>query len=142
MQIAPIDIVLLLVALAACGYCFMLNRRLRALHDTRKGVGAAILALSDTISKMNTVSEASNRQAKTAAEALELQMRLARELATKLDRLVQDGQKTSEEIAGKMQIFRQREENAALLFDEGAAPTPPRMRHPDNTQRYRYGDDK
>jgi len=68
MQIAPIDIALLLVALVAGGYCFLLNKRLKTLQDTREGMGATIQALSDTISKMNGVTEASGQQARAMAE--------------------------------------------------------------------------
>jgi len=47
------DIVIILVSFAACGYCFVLNRRLKALQNTKDGLGATIVAMTKSISVMS-----------------------------------------------------------------------------------------
>lgn len=125
MPIAPIDIALLLVALAACGYCFMLNQRLKALQDTREGVGATIIALSESISKLNALTMDSGQQARAAAEALNLQMKQSRELSARLEKLVHEARETSERVSANMPDRAKEETCAALLFDEGHVPRTP-----------------
>ena len=43
LPIQPTDIAIFLVSFAACVYCFILSRRLKALQDTRDGLGATSL---------------------------------------------------------------------------------------------------
>lgn len=57
MPISTPDLGILLVSLAACGYCFVLSRRLRALQNTKEGLGATITALSNSISDMSVASQ-------------------------------------------------------------------------------------
>lgn len=118
MPVAPIDIALLLVALVASAYCFLLNRRLRALHDTREGMGNTILALSETISKMNSVTEASGRQARSMAEALDLQMRKTKALSEKMEQLVSRGEETSKVLASQIGNLNAIDTNNSFLFEE------------------------
>lgn len=71
MDIQPADIAIILVSLAACAYCFVLSRRLKALQDTRDGLGATIMALSKSIAAMSATTQ------ETRAHAGELATRLA-----------------------------------------------------------------
>lgn len=70
MSIQPIDIVLLLVSVAACGYCAILSRRLRALQDTKDGLGATILALSKTIAAVSSSTDDARDNAGNLAKHL------------------------------------------------------------------------
>ncbi len=51
------DIAILLVSSAACIYCFVLSRRLKALQNTKDGLGATIVALSKSISAMSSTKD-------------------------------------------------------------------------------------
>ncbi len=53
MNIQPTDIAILLISAAACIYCIVLNRRLKALQDTKDGLGATIVAFSKSVSDMS-----------------------------------------------------------------------------------------
>ncbi len=52
MNIQPTDIAILLISAAACIYCIVLNRRLKALQDTKDGLGATIVTFSKSVSDM------------------------------------------------------------------------------------------
>ncbi len=80
MSVQPTDIAIILVSLAACGYCFVLSRRLKALQDTRDGLGATIMALSKSISAMSATTQ------ETRAHAGELATRLSK-LLDEADRM-------------------------------------------------------
>jgi regulator of replication initiation timing len=54
MNFEPTDIAIVLVSFAACVYCFVLNRRLKALQNTKDGLGATIMAMSKSISAMSS----------------------------------------------------------------------------------------
>ena len=75
MSVQPTDIAIILVSLAACAYCFVLSRRLRALQDTKDGLGATIMALSKSISAVSSTTQ------DTRAKAGELASQLSRQLA-------------------------------------------------------------
>ncbi|KCZ87466.1 hypothetical protein [Hyphomonas jannaschiana] len=74
MQIQATDIAIILVSFAACVYCFVLNRRLKALQDTRDGLGATIMAMSKSIAAM------SNSTRETRSHVGEMAARLATQL--------------------------------------------------------------
>lgn len=56
------DIVIILVSFAACGYCFVLNRRLKALQNTKDGLGATIVAMTKSISTMSASTQETRLQ--------------------------------------------------------------------------------
>ena len=72
MPISPFDIAIILISSVACIYCIVLSRRLRALQNTRNGLGATIKALSDSISAVSATTD------ETRYHAGELGTRLAR----------------------------------------------------------------
>ena len=72
MPISPFDIAIILISSVACIYCIVLSRRLRALQNTRNGLGATIKALSDSISAVSATTD------ETRFHAGELAARLAR----------------------------------------------------------------
>lgn len=72
MPISPFDIAIILISSVACLYCIVLSRRLKALHNTRNGLGATIKALSDSISAVSATTD------ETRLHAGELAARLAR----------------------------------------------------------------
>lgn len=70
MNIPITDIVIIMVCLAACGYCALLNQRLKALQNTKDGLGATIVALSKSVSTMTNTTDQTRRQAGELAERL------------------------------------------------------------------------
>ncbi|MEM7329958.1 MAG: hypothetical protein AAF437_14550 [Pseudomonadota bacterium] len=72
MPISPFDIAIILISSVACLYCIVLSRRLKALQNTRNGLGATIKALSDSISAVSTTTD------EARFHAGELAARLAR----------------------------------------------------------------
>ncbi|MEL6859842.1 MAG: hypothetical protein AAFO74_15750 [Pseudomonadota bacterium] len=72
MLISPFDIAIILISSVACMYCIVLSRRLKALQNTRNGLGATIKALSDSISAVSATTD------ETRYHAGELAARLAR----------------------------------------------------------------
>lgn len=76
MSVQPTDIAIILVSLAACAYCFVLSRRLKALQDTKDGLGATIMALSKSISAVSATTQDTRMH--------------AGELATRLTKLLAD----------------------------------------------------
>lgn len=57
MSIQPTDIAIFLVSFAACIYCFVLSKRLKALQNTKDGLGATITALSSSIAQMSSTTQ-------------------------------------------------------------------------------------
>lgn len=57
MNIQPTDIAIFLVSFAACVYCFVLSKRLKALQNTKDGLGATITALSSSIAQMTSTTQ-------------------------------------------------------------------------------------
>jgi predicted unusual protein kinase regulating ubiquinone biosynthesis (AarF/ABC1/UbiB family) len=57
MTIQPTDIAIFLVSFAACVYCFVLSKRLKALQNTKDGLGATITALSTSIAQMTSTTQ-------------------------------------------------------------------------------------
>lgn len=85
MSVQPTDIAIILVSIAACIYCFVLSRRLKALQDTKEGLGATIIAMSKSISAMSATTQ------ETRAHA--------GELASRLTQLLGDADKMCARIA-------------------------------------------
>lgn len=84
MSIQPTDIAIFLVSFAACIYCFVLSKRLRALQNTRDGLGATITALSNSISQMS----ATTQDTRVRVESM----------ATRLSHLITEADKTSQKL--------------------------------------------
>ncbi len=57
MSVQPTDIAIFLVSFAACIYCFVLSKRLKALQNTKDGLGATITALSTSIAQMSSTTQ-------------------------------------------------------------------------------------
>jgi predicted nucleic acid-binding Zn-ribbon protein len=66
----PSDIAIFLISAAACIYCIVLSRRLKALQNTKDGLGATIVAFSES---MSALSASTNE---TRAQVLQLANRL------------------------------------------------------------------
>lgn len=64
------DIALLLVSASACLYCFLLSRRLKALQNLKKGLGASIVSLSDAIAKTSVAAQEARLSASESADKL------------------------------------------------------------------------
>ena len=68
--IQPTDIALFLVSAAACAYCFVLSRRLKALQDTRDGLGATIMAMTKSVSAVSSATSETRSQTNEIATRL------------------------------------------------------------------------
>ncbi|MFN3607886.1 MAG: hypothetical protein ACK4Y9_02365 [Hyphomonas sp.] len=78
-SIQPTDVAIFLVSFAACIYCFVLSKRLRALQDTKDGLGATITAMTNSVSAMSQATH----DTRTRVESM----------ATRLAHLISDGEK-------------------------------------------------
>lgn len=83
-SIEPTDIAIFLVSSAACIYCFVLSKRLKALQNTRDGLGATITALSNSISQMS----ATTQDTRVRVESM----------ATRLAHLISEAEKTCKKL--------------------------------------------
>lgn len=77
MIVQPTDIAIFLVSFAACGYCIVLSRRLKALQNTKDGLGATILALSKSVSAVSSAAQDTRAQTGELANRLSLVMKEA-----------------------------------------------------------------
>ncbi len=89
MTIQPTDIAIFLVSFAACIYCIVLSRRLKALQNTKDGLGATIMALSQSISAMSTTTKDTRLQAGEIASRLAQLMAESGAMCTRLEVLTE-----------------------------------------------------
>ncbi|KCZ92207.1 DUF6468 domain-containing protein [Hyphomonas johnsonii] len=87
MNFEPTDIVIVLVSLAACAYCFVLNRRLKALQNTKDGLGATIMAMSKSISAMSSSTQETRSHVGEMATRLQRQLDEANQMCKRLETL-------------------------------------------------------
>ena len=94
MAIQPIDVVLFLVSFAACFYCFVLSRRLRALHDTKEGIGATIMALTKSISTVSNTAQSTKEHTAEMIVRLAAQLQEAEAACARMEALISELQET------------------------------------------------
>ncbi len=102
MSVQPIDIALFLVSFAACFYCLVLSRRLKALHDTKDGIGATIMALSKSISTMSTTTDETRAKASEMATQLSSLLDEADRMCARIKNLTQTMEKTQEKSSQRV----------------------------------------
>ena len=90
MSIQPPDIAIFLVSFAACAYCIVLSRRLKALQNTKDGLGATIMALSQSISAISSTSKETRLQAEEVVSRLAQLLDESGQMCTRLEFLTQD----------------------------------------------------
>lgn len=90
MSIQPADIAIFLISFAACAYCIVLSRRLKALQNTKDGLGATIMALSNSISAMSSTTKDTRNYAGELASQLAKLMTDADTMCRKIERLTND----------------------------------------------------
>ena len=108
MLVSPFDIAIILISAVACIYCMVLSRRLRALQNTRNGLGATIKALSDSISAVSSTTDETRYH--------------AGELASRLAHLIEDARIASERIERLTADMKQTETQSAQRFDQVQHP--------------------
>jgi chromosome segregation ATPase len=89
MDIQLTDISLFAVSFTACIYCFVLSRRLKTLQDTKDGLGATIVAFSQSISDMSSSTKETNLRAKQIAQNLTTAIHAADASAIKIAALLE-----------------------------------------------------
>ena len=107
MPISPFDIAIILISSVACLYCIVLSRRLKALQNTRNGLGATIKALSDSISAVSATTDETRYH--------------AGELATRLAHLIEDARLSS----ARVEDLIKRLEQAQARAEEQLRQPPP-----------------
>ena len=113
MPISPFDIAIILISSVACLYCIVLSRRLKALQNTRNGLGATIKALSDSISAVSTTTDEARFH--------------AGELAARLARLIEEAKLSCARIEDT--TIRLKDAHAAAELHLSRTP-PPMPAHP------------
>jgi len=102
MLVDPTDIAILLVSGAACLYCFVLNRRLKALQDTKNGLGATIMALTKSIADMSSKTQQTRHQADDIATRLTQSMLEAEAARLKLQEMTEMMQSSHAEATAEV----------------------------------------
>lgn len=87
MPIQATDIVIILISFAACIYCFVLNRRLKALQDTKDGLGATIMAMSKSVAAMSSSTRETRSHVGEMASRLAMQLEDAKQTCIRLEEL-------------------------------------------------------
>ena len=117
MPISPFDIAIILISSVACLYCIVLSRRLKALQNTRNGLGATIKALSDSISAVSATTDETRYH--------------AGELATRLARLIEEARLSCARIEDATERLNEAQARAELNIKNAerapAAIAPPPM---------------
>lgn len=104
MLVSPFDIAIILISAVACIYCMVLSRRLRALQNTRNGLGATIKALSDSISAVSATTDETRYH--------------AGELATRLAHLIDEARVACDRIENLTDDMKKTEARSSERFDE------------------------
>ena len=87
MTVQATDIVIILISFAACVYCFVLSRRLKALQNTKDGLGATIMAMSKSIAAMTSSTRDTRSQVAEMAAQLGTQLEDARQMCARIEEL-------------------------------------------------------
>ncbi|MBO6603361.1 MAG: hypothetical protein JJ938_15305 [Roseicyclus sp.] len=82
------DALMVVAALGAALYCFILSRRLIRLSSIDKGLGGAIAVLSAQVDDMNKALEAAKSESDSAASHLQDLTHQAREIASDLELMI------------------------------------------------------
>lgn len=115
MPVQPTDIAIFLVSFAACAYCIVLSRRLKALQNTRDGLGATIMALSKSVSAVSSATNETRQQTGELATRLTTLMKEAEESYQRLEELKSTLAKSEDRLA--RQIGAARSEMDGMLND-------------------------
>jgi ABC-type transporter Mla subunit MlaD len=108
--ISPFDIAIILISSVACIYCIVLSRRLRALQNTRNGLGATIKALSDSISAVSATTDETRYH--------------AGELAARLARLIEEAKSSCERVETLTQRLNEAHDRASTYTPPVHQPVP------------------
>ena len=87
MPIQATDIAIILVSVAACAYCFVLSRRLKALQDTKDGLGATIMAMTKSVAAMSNSTRETRSHVGEMASRLATQLEDAKQTCARLEEL-------------------------------------------------------
>ncbi len=87
MPFEPSDIALFLVSFAACLYCALLSRRLKALQNTKDGLGATIRAMSESVAAVSSARQTAQAQSSEIAVRLTAILQEANDAGKKLTEL-------------------------------------------------------
>lgn len=98
-SIQPTDIAIFLVSCAACVYCFVLSKRLKALQDTKDGLGATITAMTQSVSAMSQATHDTRSRVEN--------------MATRLAQLIADGDKMCKRLEDTIMTMEQSQTGVA-----------------------------
>mgnify|MGYP000409735667 CR=1 FL=1 len=103
MPLDPSDIALFLVSFAACLYCALLSRRLKALQNTKDGLGASIRAMSESVAAVSSARHEAKAQSGEIAVRLTAILTEAHDAGKKLTELKDALEMKDREISRKIQ---------------------------------------
>ena len=95
MTFQPTDIALVVISAVACIYCFLLGRKLKALQNTKDGLGATIAAFTKATSEISAATQLSCQQASQQATKL---FGLISEANATCDKLIELANTTEERL--------------------------------------------
>lgn len=98
-SIQPTDIAIFLVSCAACIYCFVLSKRLKALQDTKDGLGATITAMTQSVSAMSQATQDTRSRVEN--------------MATRLAQLIADGERMCKRLEETIMMMEQSQTGVA-----------------------------
>lgn len=104
MTIQPTDIALVVISLVACFYCVLLGRKLKALQNTKDGLGATISAFTKATSEISAATQLSCQQASQQATKLFSLITEANETCTKLTALAQETEARLGKVATESEV--------------------------------------
>jgi hypothetical protein len=86
--LAPLsDVVVVAACIAAALGCFVLNRRVRRLASTERGIGKAVSEMARSVGQFETLLAAAEASTREASTILDEQLDQARKLVTRLEML-------------------------------------------------------
>lgn len=109
MSLQLTDIAIFLISFAACVYCIVLSRRLAKLQNTKDGLGATIVACSNSISSMSTAAKGTTTHARQLADELSTLMKQAELICQKIEKTT-----TELEQKTKIAVAHSKQERASL----------------------------
>ena len=101
MTFQPTDIALVIISLVACFYCVLLGRKLKALQNTKDGLGATIAAFTKATSEISAATQLSCQQASQQATKLFGLIGEANATCSKLTELAQNTEARLERAAAE-----------------------------------------
>lgn len=122
MIVQPTDIALVVISLVACIYCFLLGRKLKALQNTKDGLGATIAAFTKATAEISAATHQSAQRASQQATKLSGLIGEAEATCSKLKRVAGETESRLGQAAAKsMETSRTIEQHLDEILKDAKA---------------------